>query len=124
MDHKIVAWRKKSDPGTVAASVFAEPAFSSGQLNRADFEPLQLARPYMPDDEVRLRQEIAQMTPEQWRAWHEMEDAAAFVGSGAAFRSDVFVLLGSIFAMYKTRGTEPHQMLSPEMMALIDRLLA
>ena len=52
--------------------------------------------------------------------WDSMQYAARYAGSHGAYRSDVFSLLAAILAYYKARGTEPQDMLSPELMRCIE----
>ena len=65
----------------------------------------------------------ARLTMTEDELWTAMQTQAEFVGHGA-YRSDVFTLLALILAYYKSRGTEPAEMLSPKLMQLIDYFMA
>lgn len=61
------------------------------------------------------------MTEDQ--LWDEVIYRADHFGAGIGYRSDLFLLLATILAYYKSRGTEPSDMLSDTMMRTIDNIL-
>lgn len=47
--------------------------------------------------------------------WAEVERMAERFGGGFAYRSDLFLLLATIFAFYRERGAEPQEFINNTM---------